>query len=184
MKRLLDIVFSICGLVVGVPVMLVCALLIRLDSPGHPLFAQIRVGRNGKLFVCYKLRTMRAGTPNVATHEASRASVTRIGQVLRKTKIDELPQLWNVLVGEMSLVGPRPCLPSQIELIEARRARGVLALRPGITGIAQVAGVDMSDPERLAVLDARYVGDHSLATYFTLLFRTVFGAGQGDRVAS
>ncbi|MQT14316.1 sugar transferase [Segnochrobactrum spirostomi] len=184
MKRLLDIVFSITGLVVGVPVMLVCAVLIRLDSPGNPLFAQIRVGRNGRLFVCYKLRTMRAGTPNVATHEASRASVTRIGQVLRKTKLDELPQLWNVLVGEMSLVGPRPCLPSQVALIEARRARGVLALRPGITGIAQVAGVDMSDPERLAVLDARYVGDHSLVTYFTLLFRTVFGAGRGDRVAS
>ncbi len=108
-----------------------------------------------KLFTCYKLRTMYSYTPSVGTHEVQLSSVTPIGRRLRRWKLDELPHLWNVLRGDMSLVGPRPCLPIQSELIEKRRQMGVLDFRPGITGLAQVAGVDMSDPERLANIDSR-----------------------------
>jgi len=108
--------------------------------------------------------------------------VTPLGRWLRRLKLDELPQLWNVLRGDMSLVGPRPCLPSQTELIAERRARGVYALRPGITGVAQVAGVDMSDPPRLAALDATYLATVSAAADLRLLLATVRGAGRGDRI--
>lgn len=103
-------------------------------------------GRNGKLFACHKLRTMYQGTPVLPTHEAPASSVTGVGKALRMTKIDELPQLWNVLKGEMSLVGARPCLPTQTELLERRRQLGVLSALPGITGLAQTRGIDMSDP--------------------------------------
>jgi O-antigen biosynthesis protein WbqP len=105
--------------------------------------------------------------------------VTALGEHLRRFKIDELPQLWNVLIGDMSLVGPRPCLPSQIELVEARRRLGVLEMRPGITGLAQVSGVDMSDPNRLAEIDARYVRTQSLLGDFGLIWATLRGQGVG-----
>src|SRR5690606_22830348 len=115
--------------------------------------------RGEAVFVCYKLRTMAPGTPDRGTHEVSVAAVTPLGRFLRKMKLDELPQLWNVLVGEMSLVGPRPCLTSQGAVIAARRARGVYAVRPGVTGPAQVLGVDMSTPEQLAEIDASWVAN-------------------------
>jgi O-antigen biosynthesis protein WbqP len=110
--------------------------------------------------------------------------VTPAGRWLRRSKLDELPQLWNVLRGEMSFVGPRPCLPSQVELVAARRARGLYAIRPGITGVAQVAGLDMSDPQRLAAADAEYLETMSLRTDLRLMLMTAFGAGKGDRVRS
>jgi lipopolysaccharide/colanic/teichoic acid biosynthesis glycosyltransferase len=108
--------------------------------------------------------------------------VTGFGAFLRRTKLDELPQLWNVLVGDMSLVGPRPCLPNQAELIGARDARGIYVLRPGITGPAQVQGVDMSNPERLAQLDATWLDERSVHSYLALIVLTVRGRGRGDRV--
>jgi O-antigen biosynthesis protein WbqP len=108
-------------------------------------------------FRCHKLRTMYAGTASMPTHEVSVSRITPIGGFLRRTKLDELPQLWNVLKGEMSLVGPRPCLPAQTVLVEERRRRGVAALRPGITGTAQLRGVDMADPAKLAEIDAEYL---------------------------
>lgn len=181
-KRLFDIVVSL-GLiaVLFLPGLIVMGL-IRLDSPGPALFRQKRVGRHGRLFTLFKLRTMRAGTAQTPTHEAKARDVTRLGSILRRTKLDELPQLWNVLVGEMSLVGPRPCLPTQTELIAARDKRGVLALRPGITGLAQSAGVDMSDPERLARLDAGYLGRARVSTDLSILFGTVSARALADRV--
>jgi len=112
------------------------------------------------------------------------SAVTPLGRHLRRLKLDELPQLWNILRGEMSFVGPRPCLPSQTALVKARRRHGLDRLRPGITGISQVAGVDMSDPERLATLDATYLQNMSLGTDIRLILATVLGAGQGDRVQS
>lgn len=157
LKRLLDFVISAVGLLVLWPVVLVAAIAVRATSPGSAIFAQTRVGRNETPFSCLKLRTMWKDTRAVPTHEAPTAAVTPVGRFLRKTKIDELPQLWNVLVGEMSLVGPRPCLPMQHELIEARRRRGVFVLRPGITGLAQVRGIDMSVPEICAANDAEYL---------------------------
>jgi lipopolysaccharide/colanic/teichoic acid biosynthesis glycosyltransferase len=125
---------------------------------------------------------MKPGAAQVATHLADTSSVTRLGHFLRRTKLDELPQLWNVLRGDMSLVGPRPCLFSQKELIAARSARGVFNARPGITGLAQVNDIDMSTPELLAEMDAKMLKDLNIASYFRLILMTVFGKGFGDRL--
>ncbi len=179
MKRLVDIVAGLAGLLVAWPLILVAMLAIRRESPGAALFAQTRIGRHGRAFTCYKLRTMFRDTAQVPTHQAQASAVTPLGARLRRWKLDELPQLWNVLTGDMSLVGPRPCLPSQTELIAARQRRGVLAVRPGITGLAQVQGIDMSEPERLAEVDARYVAQQSLAGDIRLLLATVTGRGIG-----
>jgi O-antigen biosynthesis protein WbqP len=122
---------------------------------------------------------MYSGTANLPTHEVKASSVTALGEHLRRFKIDELPQLWNVLVGDMSLVGPRPCMPSQAELVEARRRRGVFAVRPGITGLAQVRGIDMSDANRLAEVDAEYVRSQSLQGDLRLIIATLRGQGVG-----
>jgi O-antigen biosynthesis protein WbqP len=127
---------------------------------------------------------MYSGTANLPTHEVQASSVTPLGERLRRFKVDELPQLCNVLIGDMSLVGPRPCLPSQTALVEARRQRGVLEVRPGITGLAQVNGVDMSDANRLAEIDAQYVRTQSLRGDFRLILATLRGQGVGvDQVA-
>ncbi|ADC72041.1 sugar transferase [Thioalkalivibrio sp. K90mix] len=181
MIRVLDVVLSVLGLIVAVPLMLVLWIALWWVARS-PLFRQERVGRYQRPFVLVKFRTMRPDTASVATHLAQASSITRLGHFLRKTKLDELPQLWNVLKGEMSLVGPRPCLVSQVELIAAREARGVFAVRPGITGLAQVNGIDMSDPERLAEMDAKMIESLTLVSYFRYLVLTVTGKGSGDRV--
>lgn len=182
--RSLDIALSLGGLVVTAPLILIAVVLHCATSSGSALFVQPRIGRGGEVFSCFKLRTMRPDTPQAATHEVSVSAVTPVGGFLRRTKIDELPQLWNVLKGEMSLVGPRPCLPSQTALIEARRRRGLDVLRPGITGPAQIRGIDMSDPERLAAADADWLVEPTLRRYVTILIATVVGAGSGDKVAA
>ncbi|MCX8085812.1 MAG: sugar transferase [Rhodocyclaceae bacterium] len=179
--RLFDIVFALAGLVLGAPLFLLLYVAGWLDTRA-PLFRQVRVGRDQKPFTLVKFRTMRPGTPQVGTHLADASAVTRWGAFLRKSKLDELPQLWNVLTGEMSLVGPRPCLPNQTELIAARARLGVFDVRPGITGLAQVSGIDMSTPELLAETDARMIATLGLSAYFRYLFLTLAGRGQGDRV--
>ncbi len=182
-KRLIDVVGAATGLVLLSPFLGAGILLVRWTSSGPGLFAQTRVGRNGQPFRFYKLRTMYAGTASVPTHEVAGARITPVGRLLRHSKLDELPQLWNVLRGEMSLVGPRPCLPRQAELVSERRRRGVLQMRPGITGLAQIRGIDMSNPERLAENDAEYLHLASLRLDIEILFRTFFSAaGRGDRV--
>ncbi|RBP83268.1 sugar transferase [Marinomonas rhizomae] len=181
MIRLLDLVFSLLGLVCGSPVLLVIYLVGLFDT-GSPLFRQERVGRNKKPFVLVKFRTMPVDTASVASHLASTASITKLGGFLRRTKLDELPQLWNVLKGEMSLVGPRPGLFNQTELTQARDAKGVFAVRPGITGLAQISDIDMSTPELLAETDAKMIRDMSLKHYFVYIIKTVTGSGSGDRV--
>ena len=165
----------------GLPILVLLWILGWLDT-GSPLFRQERVGRNQKPFTLVKFRTMRPDTQSVATHLANPAAVTPLGAFLRRTKLDELPQLWNVLKGEMSLVGPRPCLFNQTELIEERAARGVFAARPGITGLAQINGIDMSTPTLLAETDARMLQNLGLFAYFTYIIKTVTGAGRGDRI--
>lgn len=181
-KRLIDLLLAILILIPAAPVMAVVAVWIRRTSEGPAIFVQERVGRNEKVFKCLKFRTMAVGTPDIASHQASTAWITPVGQVLRKTKLDELPQLINVVRGEMSLVGPRPCLPNQTELILERRRRGVYSVLPGITGLAQVAGVDMSDPVRLAKLDSDYIAGRSMIGDFRLLVQTAIGSGSGDAV--
>jgi O-antigen biosynthesis protein WbqP len=146
MKRIFDIVLALAAAPLALLLVLVCAMAIRRSSPGPVLFRQVRVGINEQPFTCLKLRTMYVGTANLPSHHTSVSAVTPAGEWLRRLKLDELPQLLNILRGEMSFVGPRPCLPTQVELIAARRAHGLAGLRPGITGISQVAGVDMSEP--------------------------------------
>ena len=152
-----------------------------LDT-GSPVFRQVRVGRNKKPFTLVKFRTMKVDTASVATHLASSSSITPFGHFLRRTKLDELPQLWNVLKGEMSLVGPRPGLFNQEELTDAREKLGVFSVRPGITGLSQVNEIDMSTPQLLAESDAKMISEMSLANYFKYIFQTVAGKGSGDRV--
>jgi len=184
MKRVFDVVLSAIALLGSSWLIILLIAMVRLSSPGPGLFAQERVGRGRKYFICYKLRTMYVETPSAATHDTSVSSVTALGRRLRRLKMDELPQLWNVLKGEMSFVGPRPCLPIQRELIDERQKRGVFDLRPGITGLAQVQGIDMSDPRRLAEVDATYMKKQNLMFDFLLIVRTVTGSGRGDRVRS
>jgi lipopolysaccharide/colanic/teichoic acid biosynthesis glycosyltransferase len=178
---LFDFVFSFFGLTVGFPI-LVVLYIVGLFDTGSPLFMQERVGRNSRPFTLVKFRTMRKDTASVASHLASASSITKFGHFLRRSKLDELPQLWNVLKGEMSLVGPRPCLFNQEELIEERRARGVLEARPGITGLAQVNEIDMSTPRLLAETDQKMLASLDIASYFKYIFMTVTGSGSGDRV--
>ncbi len=175
-KRAFDLVTAALMLVATSPVLLLAMLAIRASSPGPALFSQIRVGQNGTLFRCHKLRTMYLGTPSLPSHEAPANSITAVGKVLRRTKIDELPQLWNVLNGEMSLVGPRPCLPTQTELIERRRQLGVLSALPGITGLAQIRGIDMSDPKLCAETDAAYIKTASIGVDVRILLGTFYRA--------
>lgn len=181
MTRLLDILFAAFGLIVGSPLLLILTLLGWLDTRS-PLFRQTRVGCNQQPFTLVKFRTMRVGTASVATHLASSSAITPFGHFLRRSKLDELPQLWNVLKGEMSLVGPRPCLANQHELIAARAALGVFKVRPGITGLAQVRGIDMSTPDQLAQIDAQMIRTLSIKTYLNYIFQTITGKGQGDRI--
>jgi len=179
--RVFDFVFSLLGLVIGLPVLLLL-IVIGLFDTGSPIFRQVRVGRHQKPFTLIKFRTMKVDTASVATHLASSASITRFGRFLRKTKLDELPQLWNVLKGEMSLVGPRPGLFNQEELTAERARRGVYAVRPGITGLAQVSEIDMSTPALLAETDQKMIQSLTVADYFKYIFMTVAGKGAGDRI--
>jgi len=179
--RLLDIIFAFSGLLFGFPVLIILTVIGLFDT-GSPIFRQVRVGRHNKPFTLIKFRTMRPDTAHVASHLASSSAITPFGGFLRRTKLDELPQLWNVLKGEMSLVGPRPCLFNQQELINEREQRGVLKARPGITGLAQVNDIDMSTPELLAQTDARMLQNLNISTYFKYIFMTVAGKGSGDRV--
>lgn len=179
--RFLDIVLAVFGLLAALPLMVVL-FLIGLFDTGVPLFRQTRVGRYQKPFTLVKFRTMQPDAVSVATHLADATAVTKLGQFLRRTKLDELPQLWNVLQGEMSLVGPRPCLFSQDELIAERDSRGVFNVRPGITGLAQINGIDMSTPRLLAETDARMLNGLNVPIYFSYITQTVTGAGRGDRI--
>lgn len=181
MIRVLDFVFALLGLIVAAPLLLVLVIVGLIDT-GSPIFRQVRVGRQQQTFTLWKFRTMRPGTASVATHLADASAITPFGRFLRRSKLDELPQLWNVLRGEMSFVGPRPCLLSQKELIAERTARDIFSVRPGITGLAQVQGIDMSTPCLLAETDAQMIKSLTLLNYFKYIFLTVAGNGAGDRV--
>ncbi|MEC8904231.1 MAG: sugar transferase [Pseudomonadota bacterium] len=181
MLRLFDLLFSLFGLIVGFPVLLLI-FIVGLFDTGSPVFIQERVGRNKKPFVLVKFRTMKVDTASVASHLASSASITKMGHFLRKTKLDELPQLWNVLKGEMSLVGPRPGLFNQEELTKERDERGVYSVRPGITGLAQINEIDMSTPKLLAETDRKMIDTLNISSYFKYILLTVTGKGSGDRV--
>jgi len=181
MIRILDFVVSFLGLLMLFPLMIVLYILSLFDT-GSPIFRQRRVGKNKHPFTLYKFRTMNLNTRSVATHLANQSDVTKFGSFLRKTKLDELPQLVNVLIGDMSLVGPRPCLFNQEELISEREKRGVYNFKPGITGLAQINEIDMSTPVKLSEFDAHMLKDLNLVNYLKFILATVIGKGQGDRI--
>jgi len=179
--RIFDILFSFFGLVLLSPVLIVLIIIGYFDT-GSPIFRQERVGRGKQPFRLMKFRSMQVNAPSVATHLASASSITPFGGFLRKSKLDELPQLLNVFVGDMSLVGPRPNLYNQEELINERDTRGVYSARPGITGLAQINKIDMSTPQFLAETDAKMIQELNTLGYFKYIFLTVFGKGFGDRI--
>jgi O-antigen biosynthesis protein WbqP len=181
MIRVFDVLLAILGLTLGLPLLLIILIVGYLDT-GSPLFRQVRVGRHCQPFILLKFRTMRLDAASVPTHLADTSSVTTFGRVLRRSKLDELPQLWNVLKGEMSLVGPRPCLFTQEELIAEREIRGVFSVRPGITGFSQIQGIDMSTPHLLAQTDQSMLKSLNLRTYFKCVLKTLMGSGRGDRL--
>lgn len=181
MIRAVDFSLALVGLVVAFPVLMILAAIGLFDT-GSPVFRQVRIGRYQEPFTLVKFRTMELNTASVASHLVGSASITRFGQFLRKSKLDELPQLWNVLKGEMSLVGPRPGLFNQIELTNERARRGVFDVRPGITGLAQVSQIDMSTPALLAETDQKMIQSLTLGSYFKYILMTLAGKGAGDRV--
>jgi len=182
-QRFFDIILSGLALILLLPFALIVCGACYLDTRS-PFFLQVRVGREQRPFTLFKFRTMYPETPSKASHLIDAALITRFGKLLRRTKLDELPQLWNVFIGDMSLVGPRPCLFNQRELIQERADFGIFSVRPGITGTSQIKGIDMSTPKLLAQTDAYMLKSLDTALYFKLIFLTAFGKGLGDRVGT
>lgn len=177
----MDISFSLIALIIMFPIYFIFFIVLFFES-GSPIFKQQRVGKNKVPFVLYKFRTMSIGTDSVATHLVDSSAVTRMGAFLRRTKLDELPQLWNVLKGDMSFVGPRPCLFNQTNLIEERSSRSVFDVSPGITGLSQLKHIDMSTPKLLAETDAVMIKVFTVRKYFYYIWLTLLGKGAGDRI--
>lgn len=184
LSRAIDLLVGLLVLVTLAWLMALLIVAVRRDSPGPGIFAQVRVGRRERPVTVYKFRTMTVGTAHAATHEIGAAAVTRLGRALRKYKIDELPQAWNLVRGDLALVGPRPCLPTQTELVAQRRQHGIFEAKPGITGLAQVNDIDMSDPKRLALWDSDYLALQGLVLDWQILLMTFVGKGRGDRVGA
>jgi O-antigen biosynthesis protein WbqP len=172
MLRFIDIILSAIGLILASPLLIILTIVGWCDT-GVPMFRQTRVGRHKKPFILLKFRTMKLGTADMATHLVDASAVTPYGSLLRRTKFDELPQLWNVLKGEMSIVGPRPCLASQTELVMAREKLGVFRSRPGVTGLSQIKGINMSTPQTLAETDAAMLTSLGIKDYFRFIFLTL-----------
>ncbi len=173
MIRLFDILLSLAGLILFLPLFLLILLIGWLDT-GSPIFLQKRVGLNLEIFLLVKFRTMKLNTLSLASHLVDKSNITFYGYYLRKFKLDELPQLWNVLKGDMSLVGPRPCLPSQKRLIKERKIRKVFKVKPGITGLAQITGITMKEPKILGKTDFKMIKKMNLTNYFYYIFKTFF----------
>jgi O-antigen biosynthesis protein WbqP len=171
--RFFDIFFSLLGFLIFLPLFFIIFLISLVDT-GSPLFIQKRVGMDLNGFMLVKFRTMKKNTLSRGTHLVDPSNITRFGFLLRKYKLDELPQLWNVLIGNMSLVGPRPCLFNQKKLIKERKKRGVFKVKPGITGLAQVCGITMKNPLLLAKTDLKMINKMSLYYYFYYILNTLF----------
>lgn len=182
-KRLLDIILSLCGIIVLIVPMAIIALAIKIDSKGPVFFKQKRVGLNKEHFEILKFRTMLTETPkDVPTHELSDSKkwITKVGKILRKTSLDELPQLFNIFKGEMSIIGPRPALWNQYDLIEERDKYGANNVRPGLTGLAQISGRDELAIPVKAKLDGEYVEKMSLLFDIKCFIKTIGSVIRSD----
>ena len=166
--------FAFIGLILISPLIIFAMAIIFIEDGSPVLFVQRRIGKNEKPFNIIKLRTMNKNTPNKATHEISQNNYLRSGSILRKTKIDELPQVLNYLKGDINLIGPRPGLPSQNDLITYRKLNNVFKIKPGITGLAQVLGYDMSNPELLSRIDGLYINKKSITLDINIFIATFF----------
>lgn len=184
MKRLFDFVMSLIGIIVLSPIILIVALAVKLTSPGPMLFKQRRIGKNNDEFQIYKFRTMRIDTPNLPTHllENPEQWITPVGKFLRKTSLDELPQLFNILKGEMSIVGPRPALYNQIDLKEMRTEAGIHKLVPGLTGWAQINGRDEIPLSLKVKLDKEYLERKNFFFDIKIIFMTVLSVLKSEGV--
>ena len=172
-KRLLDICFALSFLVLFAPLLVGIALAIKLSDPGPIIFTSIRIGRHGKPFNFYKFRSMPINTALVASDQLGLVKLNWLGRFLRRTNLDELPQLWNVFIGDMTLIGPRPCLTSQYELIVLRVKSGALECRPGITGLAQVNSYDGMSIAQKAKFDAQYSKSISFLSDMKIILKTL-----------
>ena len=175
--RAIDISLIVLTLPVTLP-LVIFALAASFFDTGSPIFAQRRIGKDEKAFLLLKVRTVSSEAPDIPTHLLPERYVSKFGRALRRSKLDELPQLFNVIAGSMSLVGPRPCLLTQEEVIEARKEHALYSFAPGITGLAQIRGITMAEPERLAKADAEMMKNLSVISYFSILFQTVFPAAR------
>lgn len=175
MKRAFDFTVSLLLIIILLPVFLVVSLIVLIDAGAPVIFRQYRVGKDNKLFYIYKFRTMRKNTRNAATADLTDSDkfITKSGRFLRKTSIDELPQLVNVLIGDMSFVGPRPLIPEEKEIRALRKEYGVYSVRPGITGLAQINGRDNLSIEEKALFDKEYIDKQSLGLDIKILLKTV-----------
>ena len=185
MKRIFDFTVSLLLIIALIPVFLIIALVVLIDS-GYPvIFKQYRVGKDNKLFYIYKFRTMKVNTRNTATEDLKEADsvITKSGRILRKTSLDELPQLFNVLSGKMSFVGPRPLIPEEKEIRQIRKELGVYSVRPGITGLAQVNGRDMLSAKEKALFDKEYVEKQSVLFDIKIMFKTVLVVLKRENIA-
>lgn len=185
MKRGIDCILSLIGLIILSPILLIIAVIIKVTSPGPILFRQERVGKNNKHFWIMKFRTMRIDTPkDCPTHllENPDQYITKIGHILRKTSLDELPQLWNIFIGDMAVIGPRPSLPNQYDLNELRDQNGASAVRPGLTGLAQISGRDELEISVKAALDGEYVKNISFFMDLKLFLGTFISVLRSDGV--
>lgn len=184
-KRGIDCILSLIGLIILSPILLIIAMIIKMTSPGPVLFRQERMGKDNKHFRIMKFRTMRIDTPkDCPTHmlENPDQYITKIGHILRKTSLDELPQLWNIFVGDMAVIGPRPSLPNQYDLNALRDQNGASKVRPGLTGLAQISGRDELEISVKAALDGEYVKKISFLTDVRLFFATFISVLRSDGV--
>jgi O-antigen biosynthesis protein WbqP len=173
LKRIFDTFLALLSLAVLWPLMCAVAVMIRLQDGGSSLFRQERVGRDGDLFTILKFRSMRVMAPNIPSVQANSVNITPVGRLIRRSNIDELPQLLNILRGEMSFVGPRPPLPSQTELCELRRQNGAFKCAPGLTGLAQINSYDNMPERDVAEWDGKYVRNITAARDIAIILATI-----------
>ena len=183
-KRTMDIVSSLVGLILLSPLFLLVAILIKLDSKGPIIFKQIRIGKDSKPFYIYKFRSMKIDAPNLSTEEFINASdfTTKVGKFIRKTSIDELPQLVNILKGDMSIVGPRPVIEREVRLLEIRKECNVDSILPGITGLAQINGRDNIDDYEKVKYDFEYLSKRNLVLDIKIIINTVLKVAKSEGI--